>query len=698
MIEDQLLEEFRRQFADEVARSREEVGDDTPMCMDVAVFMAAAGDLQETGTITGYDLCAYQEPTGRDRVRIVGYQMEDDATRLDLFTAVHVPEDAPGHLPDRDVEKALGCCARFFRHAAKGDLKRFEGNAEAFAAAKRIRGGIGSIEEVRVHLVTDSLVRNRVAAPVEVEGRPVEFSVWDLERLHRARAEEITRDRIEVDFQALMGRPLACVEMKPQPRDYQTFLAVLPGEVLARLYDTYGDRLFEFNVRSFLQAKGKVNKGIRRTIEDQPERFLAYNNGMTATADGIEAGQWHGETVIFRVRGLQVVNGAQTTASVHKAWKERKDVAQVAVAMKLTRVAPDHLGEFIPLIAQYANTQNPVQLADLSANNGFHIAVERLADSNWCPPDQETRWFYERARGGYAAARARLGSTAKARRAFDQAQPKEQVFTKTDLAKYLMAWWGLPHIVGRGSQKNFAEFMRQIPDRFGKEWQPDDAFLKESIAKAIVFRAAQKAARDARLASGGAPVVVAMMVARIAQDFADRLDLSYVWEAQAVSDGLRDLMVRWTPLLYDRLRQHAGTELLTEYGKKEAAWRVVADMELPQPEEPLDEFMAEDGARETDPDDIRGSDQPPPQTGEIYGAHPDGATDPFIARCVELDGATWTRVMDWAANSPLVSDKDRNIANTLSLRARQGWKHAPSAKQAYCAVRVLNAAQKSGII
>lgn len=695
MIEDQLLEEFRRQFADEIVRSLEDVGEDTPMRMDVAVFAAAAGDLQETGAITGYDLCAYEDRSGRDRVRIVGYQLEDDATRLDLFTAVHVPGDAPGHLPDKDVEKALSWCARFFKHAAKGDLKRFEGNAEVLAAARRIRRELSSIEEVRVHLVTNSLVRDRGAEAVKVEERPVEFSIWDLERLHRARAEEITRDRIEVDFQALTGRPLACVEMKPQPQDYQTFLAVLPGEVLARLYDAYGDKLFEFNVRSFLQAKGKVNKGIRRTIEDHPERFLAYNNGMTATADEIEAGQWHGETVILRVRGLQVVNGAQTTASVHRAWKDRKDVAQVAVAMKLTRVAADHLEEFIPLIAQYANTQNPVQLADLSANNGFHIAIERLAESNWCPPDQETRWFYERARGGYAAARARLGSTAKARRAFDQAQPKSQLFTKTDLAKYLMAWWGLPHIVGRGSQKNFAEFMRQIPDRFGKEWQPDNAFLEESIAKAIIFKAAQKVARDARLASGGAPVVVAMMVARIAQDFADRLDLGYAWEAQAVSDGLRDLMAQWTPLLYGSLREHAGTELLTEYGKKEAAWRMVADMELPQPEHPLPEFTAED-VEEIRPDEVQAGPAFP--RNGTRPSNPDETKDLFVSRCVELDGDTWMRVIDWAVGSALVSDKDRNIANALALWARQGWKQRPSEKQAYCAVRVLNAAQRSGII
>ena len=137
--------------------------------------------------------------------------------------------------------------------------------------------------------------------------------------------------------------------MKPPPSEYQTFLLVLPGELISRLYDQYGARLFEFNVRSFLQARGNVNKGIRETLRSEPERFLAYNNGLTATADEIEVGQLHGETVIRRLRGLQIVNGAQTTASIHRARKVDKiDISRVAVSMKLTRVEPTKLPSSSP--------------------------------------------------------------------------------------------------------------------------------------------------------------------------------------------------------------------------------------------------------------------------------------------------------------------------------------------------------------
>ena len=62
----------------------------------------------------------------------------------------------------------------------------------------------------------------------------------------------------------------------------------MPGITLAKIYKFWGNRLLERNVRVFLQAKGKVNKGIRSSIEKNPSMFFSYNNGITATASKIE--------------------------------------------------------------------------------------------------------------------------------------------------------------------------------------------------------------------------------------------------------------------------------------------------------------------------------------------------------------------------------------------------------------------------
>src|SRR5262249_357533 len=157
---------------------------------------------------------------------------------------------------------------------------------------------------------------------------------------------------------------------------------------------------------------------------------------------------------IKRLVGLQIVNGAQTTATIHRARKvDKLDISKVAVSMKLTLVEPTKLNEFVPLIARFANTQNPIQIADLSASDRFHHQFEDLSETIWCP-GEETRWFYERARGSYQVARSRHGTTLAKRRLFDETYPKTQHFGKTDLAKYLMSWWGLPNVVSKGAQKN----------------------------------------------------------------------------------------------------------------------------------------------------------------------------------------------------------------------------------------------------
>src|SRR6185437_10145934 len=100
----------------------------------------------------------------------------------------------------------------------------------------------------------------------------------------------------------------------------------------------YGPRLLEKNVRSFLQAKGKINKAIRTTILTEPQRFLAYNNGISATAENVEfAHPTKGGALLRRVRDFQIVNGGQTTACIYHAFrKEKANLAGLTVQVKLT--------------------------------------------------------------------------------------------------------------------------------------------------------------------------------------------------------------------------------------------------------------------------------------------------------------------------------------------------------------------------
>ncbi len=679
MLEEQLLAEFGERLKAETQEKLAELASDEPLAPHIALTEVVLGYLEEAGLVASHDLCPHEDHEGQRRCRIIAYSLADDSTRLELFTAFYSESAESETMSRKEIGRLTGWAARFFDYAAKGDFSRFANNPPADSAAHLIADEIDRIEEVRVHLLTNLAVRDRSVLDITVLGRVIQFEVWDLERLYRAVGEEVTRDRIEIDFEKILGRPLACLEMKPPPREYQTFMLILPGELIFQLYEQYGARLFEFNVRSFLQVKGTVNKGIRSTIEKEPDRFLAYNNGLTATADEIDVVTFHGETTIRRLKGLQIVNGAQTTASIHRAKKTDKlDLSKVAVSMKLTRVDADKLQEFVPLIARFANTQNPIQIADLSASDRFHQQFEDLSEAVWCP-GEESRWFYERARGSYQVARLRHGTTPAKRREFDETHPKAQHFGKPDLAKYLMSWWSLPHVVSKGAQKNYSAFMFGLRERMGEDWEPDRKFYRDTIAKALLFKAAQATVRAAKQQSYGANVVT-YMIAKLAADHADQINLDLIWETQEVSPELKTVFATWAPLVHAALVETAARRNVTEWCKKEACWEGLQALRLPLPSPAPMEFAEMDPS--TDAPLERSSSEPE-----------DAATS-----CMKLNGAAWARVMAWAAKSSDVEEFDRRVAHTLFGYAMAGWVKQPSVKQAIRGARVLAAAREANAI
>lgn len=697
MFEERLLREFAKRFQHEVSEVHEELPEGMRLPWDVALTQAAMGYISDTGAASTDDLCPHEDTEGRDRCKVIAYSLDEDERRLMLFTSLHRGLDASGNpatLPRDEVQKWCHWAARYFRHAVAKSVTRFSGNDAAYAAAKEIRAKLSKIDTVLVTFITDARVRDRSVEGTAEIGKEIQFEVWDVERLQRAAEDEIGRERIEVDFTRITGRPLPVLESQPPAKEYGTFLAIMPGNVLYALYEEYGAKLFEFNVRSFLQATGKVNKGIRATLnnDEERERFLAYNNGITATADEIDVGQEHGQTVIRSLKGLQIVNGAQTTASIHRARKQDKvNLDHVAVAMKLTRVEPTKLAEFVPLISRFANTQNPVQAADLSANSPFHIRLEQLAQATWCP-GEESRWFYERARGAYQVARNRLGSTKAKRAEFDTECPKAQRFGKTELAKAWMAWWGMPNIVARGSQKNYTEFMGELQRRHEADWQPDASFLRRTAALLMLWKAAQRACKKADLGSYAANVV-ALMMAVLGQDHGEGFDLEWIWDSQAVSDELASTLLEWAPHIHAALRVGAGTDNVTEYAKKEASWDTVRKTNLIWPAQGVPETTIGDG--ET-PDKAEALDD-----DAVPDERPDAAdegADANAVECMALDGVAWGRVMTWAASAKTISSFDRTIAASVFQRALNGWDKPATPKMAYYAVRVLRAAKKAGVL
>ncbi|MFW5871809.1 MAG: AIPR family protein, partial [bacterium] len=374
--------------------------------------------------------------------------------------------------------------------------------------------------------------------------------------------------------------------------DYESYLALIPGATLANIYEEYGSRLLEQNVRSFLQFTGKINKGIRKTIKEEPHMFLAFNNGIAATADELELKNLaDGGKVIVWAKDFQIVNGGQTTASVYHTWKKDKvDIDKIFVQTKLTVVKKrDNFNEIVNRIAEYANTQNKVSTSDLSSNKPFHVELEKISRSVWAQPiagsNIQTRWFYERARGQYKNARLKEGFTPSKRKAFDLKNPRGQVITKELLAKYLNTyqeiWNGKklaigPHIVVRGSQKNYVQFLNyNMPDK------PDNVFYEDAVAKAIMFKTAEKLYGVSPNAIGDMRYITvpySLSLIHLKTDY--KIDLYRIWKNQSLSENLKSILFDLMETVEDFIKSNAPGALYGEWAKKEECWNAIKEADF----------------------------------------------------------------------------------------------------------------------
>jgi hypothetical protein len=296
-----------------------------------------------------------------------------------------------------------------------------------------------------------------------------------------------------------------------------------------------------------------------------------------------------GSLGIRNVTGLQIVNGGQTVASIHRAHeRDRVDLSEVYVQAKLTIVTPDQIETLVPLISRYANTQNTVNEADFSANHPFHVRLQQLSETTWCPGEQ-TRWFYERARGQYEVAKATEGHTPARLKRFNSAVPSAQRFDKVDVARFTNAWDLLPHVVSRGGQKNFVHMMGQLAKSHRDGWEPDAEYYRKLVATAIIHKRAAKIVRQHKF-SGYTANAVAYTVSLLSYRTAGRLDLGEIWNTQELSPALEETLRTWMPEVQAAIIESAGPRNVTEWAKKEECWRHIQTLPVSMPKDLEDEL------------------------------------------------------------------------------------------------------------
>jgi hypothetical protein len=469
-------------------------------------------------------ICHYQGKVGNANLRLSGYAISDDTDQLDLFVSLYEGFETLTPVQDQNSKTAAQQCVRFLELCATGRLTdKLDPSSDAHSLALTIREIYDSLEQVRVFVLTDGIAKSKSFRPRDVGGKSVRLEVMDIERLFRHRSEGKPRDELVVDFNEVSGSPLPCVFVPGETGDYDYALTAIPGEALRYVYEKFGPRLLEANVRSFLSIKAKgVNAGIQGTLRSAPERFMAFNNGIVLVADEMKlARAKDGAPGIVWLRGMQIVNGGQTTASIYFAKRKypETDLSKVRVPAKIIVMKEEDPAKeeaLVSDISRFANSQNAVRQSDLSANKPFHVNVERLSLTVYCP-DGIGRWFYERATGSYNTLLSREGATPARLKALKESVPISRKITKTELAKYLMAWDIKPDVVSQGTQKCFDRFMTGLgeAEAAGKLLVPDPIFFKALVAKALVFKAVHKTARP--LVSAFLANVAAYTVAVVVQ-------------------------------------------------------------------------------------------------------------------------------------------------------------------------------------
>jgi hypothetical protein len=580
------FEEFRNDLSRDVHVS----GEPEPACF----FQRYSAIAAENGDCIDLTYTPVRKE-GAQGFKIDGYAINTELGELHLAICDYRADDELQTLNQGQIDILCKGVERFLKSAQSGEyINSLEETSPAFEAAYPIFYRYNLIHRIRVIIFSNArlVARKKYLDSKEISGKTFTFNLLDFTRygiLNTGHGPE----PIEIDLLELNKSPLPCLCAYTGSSDYASYLVVLPGDLLAKIYGLYGPRLLEQNVRTFLQAKTKVNKGIINTIEESPEMFFAYNNGLTATASDIEIDHFPGGASSLRtIKDLQIVNGGQTTASIlYSKDMKNFDLSNVFVQMKLSVVSKERVEKIVPKISRYANTQNKISEADFFSSHPFHLEMEKTSRRLTSPQKEgsfvSSKWFYERARGQYKDKLA-YGKTAEKKK-FETEFPANQLIDKTDLAKYQLTFDCKPHIVSLGAQKCFMEFAQII----GKAWIENpltfnDGYFKDLIAKTILFRWTDNMIAHSEWYKedrGYKAQIVTYTVAWIV-NHANKIgefsiDLQQIWNKQDLPEGLKRAIELCAPAIAIKIKDApAHVKNVGEYCKNQSCWAAVSGLQI----------------------------------------------------------------------------------------------------------------------
>lgn len=544
------LKDFARDFMDLVKEEAVENGTSVEQQFTETVLEY----IKEEGAAVSPELfyCVNKEctrATEADYYKINAFDYSESAGILDLFVTVYLEAEGLTELKKNRIDQAHNALAHFLTKCVKDD-KMFQKYLEEDSEVAEVVGTINeefknkNVSLIRFFVLSNGQLKTDYNSSSEIKIGDVdydfEFNVWDICAIRNSEIAAQHDGAIDIDFESEYAHSIECLELG-ENGGVKSFLAIMPAEILARVYKKYKTRLLNQNVRNYLGGTIKVNKGMAKTLRDDPAMFFAYNNGISSTALKVGLRRDEGGKVyITNVTNWQIVNGGQTTNTIYSMFSRNFDMQNAYVTLKISEINFEDekkKEEAISYIARFANSQTQIKESDLAANIGYMLKLDDISKSEWTPVNsarRNTQWFFERMRGQYDNAKGEPRT--KKAKDFVAQHPKKQRFTKTDIAKWEMAWAGRPDIASKGGEQSFDFFHKKslktntiIVDR---------NYFHQLIAKAIIYQSISDICKQNGI-KGYVNIICNYVLATLAWKSRENLDLDYIWNHQEIHPAMR---------------------------------------------------------------------------------------------------------------------------------------------------------------
>lgn len=555
-----------KSFASEQYSLALEDANNNGTCIEVELARNILDLMSEYGEISTYELCKFK----KGQAMLTAYSYNEDLESLDLFLFSKATTPTAKIDIDTVQDKYSNIC-NFYREALRNipffGAEVSEDVRNAIALIKEVRE---NIRRVRLFFLTNGIVEPspilNISEENEYEHIFMEYSTWDLSRVYRMNAINSGSEAIEIDFQLNYKSKIQCLRVEDENPKVDAYFAIMPGNILAKIYEQYKQALLEGNVRLFLQKTNKVNRQICKTIKEKPEMFFSFNNGISATAKHIEFGSGGSKAApyITKITDLQIVNGGQTTASI--ASMQECDLSKVFVPMKICVIKDEEeYSDIVKEISTSANSQTAIKKSDFLSGDDFLKVLEKVSRTE-TEPISKTRWYFERKRGQYRSEISNLYGYDKT--LFNSTYPKAQVLEKADVAKYALLWEMRPYQACKSKEVVAVTYFSGLHK--DTEVKIDGEYYRNIVSLHLLYKYVNNYVKEnfRKLFGTYSSRITNYIISSIAYLTNKNFNLDYIWKNKKVKSGLKTV----TKELGTLINNHLFADFKPQYPKEEKCW------------------------------------------------------------------------------------------------------------------------------